>query len=150
MSAIQHVYRRGAVYWWRRRLRCVDGARKPIAVSLRTGQRFLARSIAATLTLITDRLLNTPYLDMLTQDQISRMLSDVVSRHLHKFDHVAAMEIADGEDAQEGRRLDLAMGCVHRLIAARGVKTELLPSDHAAILAAGLREDDIPLVADLL
>lgn len=53
MRAVQHVFRRGAVYWWRRRIvqKVGESDRAPIAISLNTSELFLARTIAADLTL---------------------------------------------------------------------------------------------------
>jgi hypothetical protein len=53
------VYRRGATYWWRRRLiqKCGESDLTPVAISLRTRELLMARTIAAHLTLESDRIL---------------------------------------------------------------------------------------------
>ena len=47
MRAIQHVFRRGDTYWWRRRVTKSSGerVRQPIAVSLRTREPATARML---------------------------------------------------------------------------------------------------------
>ena len=59
MGAVQHVFRRGATYWWRRRLikKTGESALAPIAISLGTREPVAARTIAAHLTLESDRIL---------------------------------------------------------------------------------------------
>jgi hypothetical protein len=49
VRVVQHVFRRGAVYWWRRRLLKKAGERElaPIAISLRTRDLSKARTVAA-------------------------------------------------------------------------------------------------------
>ena len=59
MTAIQHVFRRGSVYWWRRRLPNGTGARAwmRLELSLNTKEMELARRIAPELALTSVRLL---------------------------------------------------------------------------------------------
>lgn len=59
MGAVQHVFRRGAIYWWRRRILQKVGEREraPIAISMNTSELFMARTIAAHLTLESERIM---------------------------------------------------------------------------------------------
>jgi hypothetical protein len=56
---------------------------------------------------------------------------------------MAALELADGISAADGRRSDLIMGWALRLRAARGPNATVDPGDHAAILESGLSKEDI-------
>lgn len=121
MGAVQHVFRRGATYWWRRRLiqKCGERGRAPVAISLQTREPLVARTIAAHLTLESDRILREGYRSMLSAQQVKSLLATAVS-DLHKLNRVAALELADGLSASEGHRSDLIMGWALRLRAARG------------------------------
>jgi hypothetical protein len=48
------------------------------------------------------------------------LLTTAASNHLRKLNRVAALELADGMSAADGRRSDLIMGWALRLRAARG------------------------------
>lgn len=50
MASLQHAYRRGHIFWWRRVHRLFDGLRLDVRVSLRTVDRLEARNRAAALT----------------------------------------------------------------------------------------------------
>jgi hypothetical protein len=80
---------------------------------------------------------------MLSAQQVKSLLTAAVSDHLHKLNRVAALELADGIIAGDGRRSDLIMGWALRLKAARGPDATVDPSDHAAIVGSGLCSEDI-------
>jgi hypothetical protein len=81
VRAVQHVFRRGAVYWWRRRLlnKSGEGARAPIAFSLRTRDLSRARSIAAHLAVASDGILRQEGREMLSAAQARSMLEAVAA-----------------------------------------------------------------------
>jgi hypothetical protein len=145
VRAVQHVFRRGAVYWWRRRIvqKVGESDRAPIAISLNTSELFLARTIAAHLTLESERILREEKWKMMSAQQVRTMLVTVARDHLHKLNRIAALELADGISAADGRRSDLVMGWALRLKAARGDRATVATSDHAAILDSGLAPSDI-------
>ena len=96
MSAVSHVLRRGAVYYWRRKVpRALAGrlARSHLTLSLRTWNPAHARSLGAVLDALIEELLVMPDHDgFLTQAQLDAMLRDAVLTHLAKLDRVAAAE----------------------------------------------------------
>lgn len=145
MGAVQHVFRRGATYWWRRRLikKPGESGLAPIAISLQTREPVVARTIAAHLTLESDRVLREGHRRMLSAQQVKTLLTTAVSNHLHKLNRVAVLELADGIRAADGRRSDLIMGWALRLRAARGHTATVDSSDHAAILESGLSKEDL-------
>jgi hypothetical protein len=75
----------------------------------------VARTIAAHLTLESDRILREGHRRMLSAQQVKSLLTTAVSNHLHKLNRVAALELADGITAADGRRSDLIMGWALRL-----------------------------------
>jgi hypothetical protein len=75
---------------------------------------------------------------MLSAQQVRTMLVTVARDHLHKLSRIAALELADGISAADGRRSDLVMGWALRLKAAKGDCARVAISDHAAIVDSGL------------
>jgi hypothetical protein len=73
VRAVQHVFRRGAVYWWRRRVLKKPGEseRVTMAISMQTSELGIARTIAAHLTLESDRILREGSLAMLPAKTLS-------------------------------------------------------------------------------
>ena len=117
MRTVQHVFRRGGVYWWRRRIAKISSERfrQPIAVSLKTRELATARRLAAHLTLASEQIIGQEASNMLSKQQVKSLLTVAVSDHLHKLSRIAAMELADGFSAADGRRLDLLTGWALRL-----------------------------------
>lgn len=152
MGAVQHVFRRRATYWWRRRLiqKCGESGRALVAISLQTREPLVARTIAAHLTLESDRILREGYRSMLSAQQVKSLLATAVSDHLRKLNRVAALELADDISASEGRRSELIMGWALRLKAARGPNATIDPGDHVAILESGLSQEDIAEIGETI
>src|SRR6185437_9386062 len=121
VRGIQHVFRRGAVYWWRRLLK-KTGEREfvPIAISLRTRDLSKARTIAAHLTVASNDILRQEGREVLSPVQVRSMLESVARAHLTKLDRLAALETADGITPEIGRRSDRVMGWARRLQASHG------------------------------
>lgn len=97
MSLIQHVYRRGAVYWWRRRLPfsdCKNGSSR-IEVSLGTRTAEAARRVAAAVTFESERLKDKSAKGMLTPEQTRQLLTQVARRHAAKLDTAAATDLVN-------------------------------------------------------
>ena len=123
VRVVQHVFRRGAVYWWRRRLLKKAGERElaPIAISLRTHDLSKARTIAAHLAVASDGILRQEGREVLSPVQVRSMLESVARAHLAKLDRLAALETADGITADDGRTSDRVMGWARRLQASQGI-----------------------------
>ncbi len=66
MASIQHVYRRGHTFWWRRVLRLFNGQIFDIRISLRTADRQRAREVGAVLTAASEGV------KMLLEEQVTR------------------------------------------------------------------------------
>jgi hypothetical protein len=92
VRGVQYVFRRGAVYWWRRRLLSKVGEREraPIALSLGTRELSKARAIAAHLAVASDGILRQEGQKMLSAAQARSMLEAVARAHLAKMDRFDA------------------------------------------------------------
>jgi integrase len=133
------------MYWWRRRVckKVGETERTTIAISMRTPNLGLARTIAAHLTHESERLMRRENGEMLSAEQTKAMLTSVARAHLAKLDRVAALEIADGTDAADGKSSDLVMAWVKRLQGARGTFAKVEAGDRATMLESGLSLDEI-------
>lgn len=152
MRAVQHVFRRGAVYWWRRRLLSKTGERElaPIALSLRTRELSKARVIAAHLVVASDGILRQEGREVLSPVQVRSMLESVAKTHFAKLDRVAALETADGVAADDGRSCDLVMGWARRLQASQGIAAKVGDAERRVLAANGLTDKEIDEVSWML
>ena len=138
--SVQYVFRRGAVYWWRRRLPVQGrtGCRLGVEVSLRTKSLHIARSIASEVTRASEHLLHGMSRSMISVDDARRILTKVAVTHSAKLDRVAAAELAYGESSQNGRTADIATGWAYRLFAAQGIDAAVGEIERKEMLAAGV------------
>ena len=150
--SVQYVFRRGAVYWWRRRLpvQLQADCRTRIEVSLRTTSLNIARSIAAEVTRASEHLLHGMSQSMISADDARRILTKVAITHSAKLDHVAAAELSFGDSAKSARTADIATGWAYRLFAAQGVDASVGQLEQKEMLAAGLEAQTITLVAQTI
>lgn len=145
MRVVQHVFRRGAVYWWRRRLLKKTGERElvPIAISLRTRDLSIARTMAAHLAVASDGILRQEGREVLSPAQVRSMLESVARAHLAKLDRLAALETADGITADDGRASDRVMGWARRLQASQGIAAAVGEAERCVLAANGLSVEEI-------
>jgi hypothetical protein len=145
VRAVQYVFRRGAVYWWRRRLLKKTGESELalIAVSLGTRELSKARAIGAHLAVASDGLLRRGSREVLSQIQVRSILESVARAHLAKLDRLAALETADGITADEGRGSDRIMGWARRLQASQGTAATVGETERQVLEANGLSTDEI-------
>ncbi len=155
MRAAQHVFRRGAVYWWRRRLLKKNGERElaPIAISLRTRELPIARTIAAHLSVASDGILRQERSKVLSAFQVRSILESVARSQLIKLDRLAVLETADGITADEGRSSDRVMGWARRLQASQGFAASVGSAEQRVLTENGLTAaevEDVTSTLDLL
>ena len=125
MPAIPHVIRRGAIYYWRRRLPApLAESRKSatLLLGLRTSDSRRARFLAGQVTALVDLHFFPAVMNQrLNQKQIQTIFRDVFTRHLDRLEGVAARErMEPGFDAEDSRRSDRVMGWAYRLLETRG------------------------------
>jgi uncharacterized protein DUF6538 len=146
VRAAQHVFRRGAVYWWRRRLLKKNGERE-LAISLRTRELPIARTIAAHLSVASDGVLRQEKLKVLSAFQVRSILESVARSQLSKLDRLAALETADGTTAQEGRSSDRVRGWARRLQASQGFAASVGEAEQRILTENGLTAVEVEDVA---
>lgn len=140
MSAAPYVFKRGAVYWWRRRLPNGTDSRAlvPTEISLNTKELHEAKKIAADVTQASERLLPLLRDKMISAEDAKKILVKVALAHSAKLDAVAANEIAYGADVESSRRADIATGWAYRLLAAHGKNARIGEQEVRDMRAAGL------------
>ena len=145
MSIIQHVFKRGSVYWWRRRLR--NGTESHdllrLELSLNTKDLHEAKRLAAELTLASENLVPLLRDKMISADDAKKILVKVALKHSAKLDAVAANEIAYGADVESSRRADVATGWAYRLLAAQGRNARIGEQEVREMRSAGIDDDTI-------
>jgi integrase len=151
-----HIFRRQAVYYWRRRTpavlaNCLD--RPHVFMSLKTTSRAIARRLAAQLDLVLEEaamLADTTDLH-LSRTQIDAMLHAVVDAHLIKLDRVAlAAKSAPGFDPAQAKSDDRRAFWAYALLDAQGITAVVRAEDRARMAADGLSVVDIEAVVNHL
>lgn len=147
-----HIFRRDAVYYWRRRrpralANILD--RPHVFLSLRTTNPVVARRMGAQLDLILeDAAMLAESADLnLSRSQIETMLRGVVDKHLTKLDRVAhAAKSSPAFDFQRERMADKRAFWGYALLDAQGVTAVVRAEDRVRMAADGLSEADIDAV----
>lgn len=152
MRVVQHVFRRGAIYWWRRRLLKKTGERElaPVGISLRTRDLSKARTIAAHLAVASDGILRQEGREVLSVVQVRAMLDSVARSHLAKLDRLSALETADSVTADDGRACDRVTGWARRLQASQGIAATVGETERRVMTENGLTREEIDEVAQTL
>jgi hypothetical protein len=146
-----HIFRRQAVYCWRRRtpraLAKVLG-RQHLSMSLQTTNRAAARRLAAQVNLFLDDVaMLADGTDQLSRSQIETMLRAVVEKQMAKLDRVAfAAKNAPGFDVDQARSDDRRALWTFTLLDAQGHSATVRPQDRDRMIAEGLSEADIEAV----
>lgn len=154
MSVASHLERRGAVYYWRRRL--------PLALARKFGQRFLvislrtrepicARYMGAQLDAILERMTLTGSDHWVSRDQLQAFFrrSFRIHQEVIRRTHFGYRD-AHREPYDEHGSIGVAEGWAYRLIEKQGLAAVVRPEDRLALQEAGLDESTIGSVSELL
>jgi hypothetical protein len=149
MAAIIHVFRRGAVYWWRRRLpqgrlgrNWGERPQKHIQASLGVRELWVARRLAAHLTAWSEYVFAHSSAGMLQQTEINTLFQAELRRLRRKFAAQAACDRAEGNRESEARQDRLTAEAM-ALAANRGITFKLTPADHQRLQSRGLSPSEI-------
>ena len=152
MPLPSYLLRRGAIYYWRRRLpRAGDDDRKArhLLLSLATSDLARARLLAAHLNVVAEEIFGNAA--MLNAQQINDVFHNVLQTHVDKLDRVVAAEsVAADFDWRDSVRIDERWHWVYRLLGMRGSNTEVDENAAALMRTAEYSEEDIFAVALLL
>lgn len=135
-----HLFRRGNVFQWRRRIPAQSTGTSTIQVSLRTTELKQARILARRLTAESDRMLDAIREETLSPADARKWLRHVVSEELIRIRKNRAIIFADGgaDDCA-----DWAMAQAWSMLARRGPKAALDEGETARLEAEGRSADEI-------
>lgn len=152
MATIQHVFKRGSVYWWRRRLPIGTDPRVWVRVelSLNTKELELARLIASEVTLANHRLLPSLKSKMISAEDAKRILIQVALEHSSHLDTMMLLRHGDGRTPEDARRSEVSTAWALRLYAAQGQKAAIGSAEERELRSAGLDEEMIKDVARIV
>ena len=145
MSQVSYLYRRGAVYYWRRRLGDMSPAcpRGILAISLATKDLAVARRRGAEMTMMSEELTAQVRDGLLSPDEAQSILKTVARRHARKLDAIARVEKADGTAGPaNGARGDRIVGAVYRIVAMKGIGVGPDDIDETFLTKCGLDATD--------
>lgn len=148
MAVAQNVFKRGAIYWWRRRLPngICSRALVLVEISLRTKSVELAKLLAAEVTLVSEHLILDIRREMIDPEDAKQILLTVAKRHSAKLDAVAAADVAYGDDVEASRLADVVAGWTNRIFAAHGDAARIGEHEEREMKAAGLDQTVIDTV----
>ncbi|WP_369426474.1 DUF6538 domain-containing protein [Bradyrhizobium ottawaense] len=156
MPAAIHLYRRKAMYYWRRRLPNALASwfhRRHLFLSLQTPDPNFARRLVVLLDAKLEEVVTAfEHSEMhLTPPQVDDLLRDVVTKHLNKLERLsAAAKSFAGFDAAQAERDDRRAAWAYRLLHTQGSNAVVRPSDEIQMSAEGLTAADIAAVQDHL
>lgn len=156
MPAATHLYRRKAMYYWRRRLPNALASwfhRRHLFLSLQTPDPNFARRLVVLLDAKLEEVVTAfEHSEMhLTPPQVDDLLRDVVTKHLNKLERLsAAAKSFVGFDAAQAERDDRRAAWAYRLLHTQGSNAVVRPTDEAQMSAEGLTAADIAAVQDHL
>lgn len=154
MALATNLHRRGAVYYWRRRMPArfalATGANW-LKLSLRTCEPVRARFLAAQLDATAADLFMTTLPDAMTKEQLATLFRKAFLGHEAKLDRVAAFARQEpGFDPAVEMASERAMGWSYRVASSRGLNGQLAAEDRTAMAKAGLAEAEIAGVGECL
>ena len=147
MASIQHAYRRGAVYWWRRRISLGGGGYLALYLSLRTRRPAEARRRAHALTVVSDDI-KSHILDVteaiLSREARKRIFQTALEGQL---DRIITDQLDTPQEADAHRRLNAFFAALYRVWATRGTAAVPEAADLDQLRAEGWTEEDVQAFA---
>jgi integrase len=156
VSSNTHLYRRKALYYWRRRLPPTLRNwfhKRHLFLSLRTADPIYGRRLVVLLDAKLEEIVTAFEQSAmhLTPPQVDGLLRDVVTTHLHKLERLAAAAKSFPEfDAARAERDDRRAAWSYRLLHAQGTSAVVRPLDEQQMSADGMTAVDIAAVQDHL
>ena len=154
MSLTENLQRRGAVYYWRRRLPPLLAVRHSttyIKMSLRTKDPKQARMLAAQLNCCAIDIFESPSMTLISKEQLSDFFKRAFEQHLRKLSLNLDVERADGRaDIPDSIRKDRIIGQAYMALAKNGLATRLTNSEREELIRGGMPLQDVREVDEQL
>lgn len=150
MAVASHLERRGAVYYWRRRLPDFLAERlkqRCVVVSLRTRELKPARYLAAQLDAAVEKMLVSSSVHWVTKEQLKDFFRRAFATHEEIIRRAAG--ISGGPSGLDSdRTLSVIQGWTFKIIAEQGTPAEVREEDRLAMASAGVSPADLATVVD--
>ena len=151
MGLCENVYRRGGVYWCRRRGRpCREAAGPYVHVSLKVRNPRQARALARLVSVEADRLESV---EMLDASQQKALLKAFIDHQVGHFDSTAGLfahrDAANGKNVEplaERMRRDKAMAAIYAALGSRSVAADVGEGETAKLRDAGFDDSEIETI----
>jgi hypothetical protein len=156
VSAATHLYRRKAMYYWRRRLPNALASwfhKRHLFLSLQTPEPNFARRLVVLLDAKLEEVVTAfEHAEMhLTPPQVDGLLRDVVTKHLDKLQRLsAAAKSFPNFDASQAERDDRRAAWAYRLLHAQGPCAVVRPNDEIQMSADRMTTSDIAAIQNHL
>lgn len=153
MAVASHLERRGAVYYWRRRLPEALAQRlkqRWVVVSLRTRERKSARYLAAQLDAAAETMMASPPAQWITKDQLKDFFRRSFAIHEEIIRRAASMPGSGPADVDLEQRAAQYNGWTFRIIAEQGWPAVVGDADRQRMRAEGCSEAEIATVVGLV
>lgn len=138
MPRQRHLFRRGSVWTWRRRICGLLTGTSHVQVSLRTTSLVIARVLASRLTYESDRMYDALASGDLSPAECKAWLESVVRAELAAITQTRTIARLDPAAIPEtDRHADWAQAQAWRLIAERGLGASVAPADAETLRCAG-------------
>lgn len=146
MAAIQNVSRRGAIYWWRKKL-SVRGYEFALAFSLRTADPIQARSIALRLGIALEsfRMAYAERGTIVGEETLKKVFTDAMRWQLERI----LSDQLDGGEAEDHRHANRLYGELWRLYSRAGSTAQYTADEDERLAAAGWSVDERMQLATL-
>ncbi|MFL1875985.1 DUF6538 domain-containing protein [Hansschlegelia beijingensis] len=141
MGRVSNLARRGAVYYWRRRLPAEIACRigkSHLEISLRTMDSRIARFRGAQMSALAERLFAMPISAILTKQQASDLFTAAFTMHLVKMMQLREIDRADGRNLENIAELERARGHAYLMLSEFGAAPSSGERQH--LLSRGLSE----------
>ncbi|GGK38851.1 DUF6538 domain-containing protein [Salinarimonas ramus] len=140
MGLTVNLERRGAVYYWRRRLPQAFArahGRIQLRLSLRTKEPGAARYLAAQLDAEAQIVFREADPAVVSGEQLAGLFARALEAHRHKLETLCALERQDGTLSERVREEERAIGIAFRAMARFGPHAALTPERSAVLAAEG-------------
>ena len=146
-----HLFRRGSVFYWRRRVPGLSTSIDILQLSLRTGVQAEACMIARKLTVESDRMFDDLTHNLISVEDARTWLSHVITQELARIRRVDLVARLDPVGRAEADiRADWATATAWRLMAEHGPRADLDPSVIDRLIGDGATPADLVMLETTL
>lgn len=139
LDHLQHVYRRGHVFWWRRIHRLFDKFALDVRLSLRTTERKVARNLGAALTAATPRVLEVLDMHGKQRTSITEQELQAIAKAMYgeRLAEVCTLQRSNPHDVANHSAANVAFIDYFERLRQNGGPMSFLPAEERRLETAG-------------